>query len=148
MLHSSSLSALASISSSVTCMIKTSLKHLSQDQNMGARRWGVGVEAKGNGAHLCYLFLLHLSLLSLVSKTSTMKSPLGSPACCQSCTMIQHQLHVCGSDDIILTAIMHYASNSISCEWSSLVFNEFAVRVCVCVCFYFGQVNPIRFHFQ
>lgn len=35
MLHSSCLSALASISSSVTRMIKTSLKHLSQGQNMG-----------------------------------------------------------------------------------------------------------------
>lgn len=47
MLHSSCLSGLASISSSVTRMIKTSLKHLSQGQNMrGAGGWSGGVQAK------------------------------------------------------------------------------------------------------
>lgn len=138
MLHSSCLSAPASISSSVTRMIKTSLKHLSRPEH-GGKQWAGEVEAKGNRAHLVFCFSNISHFSSLVSRTSTVKSMLTSPVCCQSCTMIQHQLLVRGSDDIILTATMHYASNSISSEWSSVVFNEFSMCICACVFLFCSQ---------
>lgn len=110
-----------------------------------------GDQAKGNRAHLA---LCLSNIQTSLTCQGNVSSEIPPQFCCQSCTVIQHQSDVSGSDDIILTAVMHYASNSISCEWSSFVFNEFSVcvcaRGCVCACthLYFGQVNPIRFHFQ
>lgn len=123
---------------------------------MGWGRWCAGGDqAKGNRAHLA---LCLSNIQTSLTCQGNVSSEIPPQFCCQSCTAIQHQSDVSGSDDIILTVVMHYASNSISCEWSSFVFNEFSVRVCVCtwVCMcvcacthlYFGQVNPIRFHFQ
>lgn len=87
MLHSSCLSALASISSSVTRMIKTSLKHLSQGQNTGGEgqvvlEWWSSSEEEAEPTSL-FVFLTskHVSLLRLVSKTSAVSEipSLGSP---------------------------------------------------------------------
>lgn len=93
MLHSSCLSALASISSSVTRMIKTSLKHLSQGQNMGG---GQVLELKWvrNRANLAFLFFLHPNM-SYFSDLSVKHQQWNLPQlCCQFCTMFQDQLNV------------------------------------------------------
>lgn len=99
-----------------------------------ARTWGgvggVLVEIKQRETKPTLLFCLSNIQTSLTCQ-GNVSSEIPPQFCCQSCTAIQHQSDVSGSDDIILTVVMHYASNSISCEWLSFVFNEFSVYVCV-----------------
>lgn len=107
---------------------------------MGWGRWCAGGDqAKGNRAHLA---LCLSNIQTSLTCQGNVSSEIPPQFCCQSCTAIQYQSDVSGSDDIILTVVMHYASNSISCEWSSFVFNEFSVRVCV----HLGVYVCVRVH--